>query len=118
MLIECTIKRRGGTLIPFGPADNPVNVYHFQETVDGGPHVCEVENQDHIDRLLSITESFREIKTEEVKAPPKVEGQPDYGAMDGKQLQVAYREKFGRDAGGRMTRDTVIKRLKGVFGEE
>lgn len=118
MLIESIIKRRGGTYIPFGPADNPEVVYHFAPTVDGGPHVCEVANEAHIERFLSITEGFREIKTEEVKPPPKVEGQPDYDSMDGPALVKAYLERFGKHPGGKMLRDTIIKRLKDPANQE
>jgi hypothetical protein len=51
--IECKLIRAGGSRIPLGNTE-----YHFQPYTDGA-HVCEVADQDHADRFLSITEGFR-----------------------------------------------------------
>jgi hypothetical protein len=54
MLIESIIKRKDGTKVEMGDEE-----YHFKD--DGkGHHVAEVNNQEHIDRLLSIKEGFFE----------------------------------------------------------
>jgi hypothetical protein len=51
--IESKLHRVGGSIIPLGGID-----YHFKPYTDGA-HVCEVANEDHADRFLSITEGFK-----------------------------------------------------------
>lgn len=51
--IESKLKRQGGTILPFGAI-----TYHFLPYTDGA-HVCEIANEEHIDRLLSIPEGYR-----------------------------------------------------------
>lgn len=53
MKIQCILERKGGSRIDLGTME-----YHF-EPLDDGAHVAEVEIEAHIDRLLSIPESFR-----------------------------------------------------------
>lgn len=53
MLIECTVKRLGGSKI-----DIENVVYEFLPNKDGA-HVCDVKNQDHIQRFLSIREGYK-----------------------------------------------------------
>lgn len=54
MLIECTIRREGGTLIEnlYGKA------YRFLPN-DDGAHVCEVEDEAAVDAFLAIPEGYR-----------------------------------------------------------
>lgn len=57
MLIECLIKRKNGTEVSFGK--NPLRqvVYKFKPKNADDPmsaHVCEVNNEEHIERLLTI----------------------------------------------------------------
>jgi len=57
MLIECTIKRTGGTKLTIGATN-----YHFKPVnVDDeeAPHVCEVADGAHAKRLLSIKEAYK-----------------------------------------------------------
>lgn len=54
MKIESLIKRAKGTQIRLGKTD-----YDFQPEKEGGPHVCEVKDQQHIALLLSIREGYR-----------------------------------------------------------
>lgn len=57
MLIECKIKRKGGSRITMLDG----TTYHFAPA-DGdnrNAHVALVTNPDHIQRLLSITEGYR-----------------------------------------------------------
>ena len=56
MLIECKIRRQGGTRVElFGKR------YHFVPA-ETGEHVCEVEDEDAIDRLLEITDAYRRAR--------------------------------------------------------
>ncbi len=55
MIIECTIKRKGGTVV-----DMNTQVYHFRETEQTkGCHCCEVSNEEHLSKFLAISESYR-----------------------------------------------------------
>jgi len=53
MQIECKLKREGGTTVTIG-----ADTYHFAEQADGA-HVADVAKDEHIDRLLSISEAYR-----------------------------------------------------------
>lgn len=60
--IQCVLRRKGGTRVTFG--HNLVNqkTYHFKpidSDDENSPHVCDVDNEEHADRLLSIRESYR-----------------------------------------------------------
>ncbi len=60
--IQCLLRRKGGTKVTFG--HNLVNqkTYHFKpldSDDENSPHVCNVDNEEHADRLLSIRESYR-----------------------------------------------------------
>jgi hypothetical protein len=54
--IECLIKRQGGSEVPFGNNAATQVVYRFApvDNSPNSPHVCEVDNDDHINRFLSI----------------------------------------------------------------
>lgn len=57
MKIECLLKRIGGSDITFGQNVLRQVVYKFRpvdEKDNVSPHLCEVDNKDHIDRLLAI----------------------------------------------------------------
>ena len=57
MKIECLLKRIGGSDITFGQNVLRQVVYKFRpvdEKDNASPHLCEVDNKDHIERLLSI----------------------------------------------------------------
>ena len=53
MLIECTIRRKNGSTVNFGETE-----YKFAPTEKDPRHLCEVKEEAHIERLLSIKESF------------------------------------------------------------
>ena len=53
MKIQCVLERKGGSKIELGGIE-----YHFEELEDG-THVADVENEAHIDRLLSISEAYK-----------------------------------------------------------
>lgn len=54
MKIESLIQRAKGTVVEF-----PGATYHFKPEQPGGPHVADVADEDHADRLLSIPEGYR-----------------------------------------------------------
>lgn len=53
MLIECTIRRKNGSTVKLGTQE-----YKFAPTDKDPRHLCEVKDEAHIERLLSINESF------------------------------------------------------------
>lgn len=56
MLIECIIRREGGSRVSIGSA-----TYHF--TPNGqGAHVADVDVPEHAERLLSIAEAYRAVE--------------------------------------------------------
>lgn len=67
MKIECILHREGGTHVELGGID-----YHFEPVADGA-HVADVKEEAHIDRFLSIPESF---KVYHGKDTPKGEAKP------------------------------------------
>lgn len=54
MKIESIIQRAKGTVVEF-----PGATYHFKPEQPGGPHVAEVADEGHAERLLSIPEGYR-----------------------------------------------------------
>ncbi len=60
MKIESIIKRSSGSKIIL---DNPRTIYHFkpETTEPEAPHVANVTNKSHIDRLLAIKEGYRSL---------------------------------------------------------
>lgn len=59
--IQCLIRRKGGTRVPFGHNTATQKVYHFKPIDDSenAPHVCNVDNEEHADTLLAIREAYR-----------------------------------------------------------
>lgn len=64
MIIESIIQRKKGTTVELGGKK-----YVFNATETEPRHLCEVKEQAHIERFLSIKEGFREAlgKTKEIK---------------------------------------------------
>lgn len=63
-LLECILKRKGGTVVEFGFHNKKKVKYHFQplNPLDpDSPHICNVPNLEHYKRLVSITEAYREF---------------------------------------------------------
>ena len=67
MKIESIIRREAGTTVVLG-----TQTYAFKAGEDGR-HACDVEDEAHIERLLSIKEGFREVdeKPASTKQPAK-----------------------------------------------
>jgi hypothetical protein len=83
MLIQCLLKRPGGTHITM--ADG--TAYHFAPN-ERDDHVAEVPNQVHFARLLSITEAYRVYnlslgQPKAPPAPPATPGKADAGTGTG-----------------------------------
>ena len=71
-LIECIIQRKGGTVVDFGFHNKKKVKYNFQplNPLDPeSPHVCNVPNDDHYDRLLDIEEAYRAFNPDEDYEP-------------------------------------------------
>lgn len=71
-IIECILKRKGGTIVNFGFHNRKKAVYHFQPidaTDPDSPHVCNVENEEHYERFVSIKEAYREFFPDEEYEP-------------------------------------------------
>lgn len=71
MKIERIIREPRGSVVTMGGES-----YHFKPIEDGGPHVADVDNQDHAKVLLRITEGYRPFGDDARKAaaaviPPK-----------------------------------------------
>lgn len=71
MLIERILSAPGGTVVTFKGAR-----YHFKPVEDGGPHIAEVTNPEHIARFMDIPEGYRvHGEAEDDDAPaPRAEG--------------------------------------------
>lgn len=96
MLIQCLIEREGGSEVSFSQRDEwPAGVYHFKPDParNGSPHVCEVTEPAHVNRLLGITDTYRAvIDPSKVKKPtadagvmmlpPKQPDRPDAQAQE------------------------------------
>lgn len=69
MLIESIINRDGGTFVKLGD-----DIYHFFTHIPGdNRHVCEVEDEDHIQTFLAIKEGYRLVK---MPKKPKADAKP------------------------------------------
>lgn len=68
MKIESIIRRAKGTRVTLDET-----TYHFKPTADDpkGPHVAEVADEDHAERLLNIAEGFRKAGKTAAKEPEK-----------------------------------------------
>ncbi|MEY9435579.1 hypothetical protein [Bradyrhizobium elkanii] len=64
MKIESIIQRAKGTFVEF-----PGATYHFKPEQPGGPHVAEVADEGHAERLLSIPEGYRAAGKSKPAAP-------------------------------------------------
>lgn len=58
MKIESILLRKGGSVVSL-PVTSEVSITYKFIGPEDGPHVCEVENEDHIERLLAIPEGFK-----------------------------------------------------------
>lgn len=97
MLIECTIRRDGGTIVNlYG------KTYFFRPNAEGA-HVCEVEDEDAIDRFLSIPEGYR-LARKGASMPKRAE--PVNAAAPNRKKQLPVGAAPNLEA---MTRDELIE---------
>lgn len=67
-LVECLLRRKGGTQVPFGRHGSNHTVYNFQPVDPNdpeSPHVADVPDYDHYDRLMDIREGYRAYNHED-----------------------------------------------------
>jgi hypothetical protein len=65
MHIQCLIKRKGGSKPDFGHHEATKVTYHFKPLDpkdEDSPHVCDVNNDDHIAAFLAIPSTYRIYK--------------------------------------------------------
>lgn len=114
MKIQSIIRRAKGTTVELGG-----QVYFFSPDSD---HTCEVTDEAHIDRFLSIKEGFREIKvvTEDKGGAKKLAEADDTNggdnskasdAVDLEALVAAYVAKFGKKPHHNMKAEAIAKKL-------
>ena len=123
MLIECKIKREGGTRfgISNGGFRNPLkeNIYHFVP-LDDGAHVAEVTDEVHIARLLDMPEGYRvysgsgkKISDAGDEATANQATNPANENDELAALRAAYKEKFGKAAHPSAKAETLRAKLGG-----
>ena len=91
MIIECLIKRKGGTMVTLDHES-----YHFSESEESAAHVAEVKNKAHIGILLAITEGFVEFGKQPVK---KAVEKPKPKVLDPETMTNKELIDWGRDHG-------------------
>lgn len=80
--IQLLQERKGGSDVDLSPVGSPLGtvVYHFGPEHEGGPHLCDVKNSDHIATLLAIKEGYRLVLDEPGPGPsplqPPSQSQP------------------------------------------
>ena len=61
-IIQCLLRRKGGTKVTFGNNRATQKTYHFKPVNaddENSPHVCAIDDEEHADQLLSIREAYR-----------------------------------------------------------
>lgn len=98
MKIQSIIRRAGGSTVKLGD-----KTYRFTPEND---HTCEVEDEAHIDRLLSIKEGFREAPETAERQPKgaKADGEQGEGKGDGEQQDRQPGESGGEAKAARKPR--------------
>lgn len=96
-IIESKLIREGGTHVDIGGTE-----YYFAPN-DEGAHVCEVVNEDHADRFLSIPEGYRLYRAQakaavkiEAEATPIIEPVTDEPADERASLAIEYERLYGK----------------------
>lgn len=119
MLIESIIRRPQGSNVLLG-----TTLYHFKPLDGGTEHVAEVTNEEHIKKLLSITDGYREFSEPDTAPPKKVSGlSGSAGAGRGKRLSAkeqtlrsdaekAYVDKFGSEPEAEMSTDEILSAVE------
>jgi hypothetical protein len=106
--IECKLHRAGGSIIPLDGIE-----YHFAPQADGS-HVANVENEEHIDRFLSITEAYRLYRgaVAAPAAPAEATAAPEAQADSGDDERAALVAQFEALYGETPHARTGVKKLR------
>lgn len=124
MKIECILKRKGGTTIGIGDS-----IYTFAPEQADGPHVAEVANPEHAQRLLGIPEAYRIYGEAPLAAPahapapapvaapeqPKPQPQPEPATAEAEQEDEGKYQD--RDGDGDVDSDDMLMLTKGELAE-
>lgn len=143
MKIECTIKRKThnphtdktvhGTVIELGKRRQ--HRYEFKpidKDDPDSPHVCEVEDADHIGQLLAVASSFRLYDKDRVEVVDDDKDEEEEGGQEGDdkeegggdpgvkpyekysrgELRTAIKDRTGKPAANGASNDAMIKALK------
>lgn len=71
MKVKCLLIRAGGTKVEIAGVE-----YHFQPDAKTGDHVCEVKDNKHLARFLSISEAYEIWEPEQTKTTAKEPQKP------------------------------------------
>jgi len=110
MKIQCILKRKGGTRASIDGIE-----YHFKPQEDGA-HVADVQDNDHIQRFLSIPEGYRiygnlvEPDAQDKDSDPDEDGDED--GDERAELVAEYEAKFGRKPNGKLSIENLRKKLE------
>ena len=117
MLVRCKTERKGGSLVEF-----PGAAYHFRPAEPGGPHVAEIGDAAHLERLLSIPEGYEPaepVPAASDEATDAIGEIPDavtavIAAPDecgDEVVAEAFAAIHGRAPNGKAKRETIIGRI-------
>lgn len=111
MLIECILRRTGGTHVDLGSA-----IYHFAPD-EAGRHVADVTDDDHIDRLLAIPEGYRRARTitavsSTVSSAPSVEEDAGADVSAAEDLAAEYTRLTGQKPDGRWSKARLLSEVE------
>ncbi|WP_336939390.1 hypothetical protein [Acinetobacter modestus] len=103
-LVESIIKRKNGTVIPFGHGHHRRVEYSFQpidKNAKDSPHVCDVPDDKHRAQLLAIKEGFRLYNQPQEQQNLDEDDQDDdneKGKQQGTDDGIDYEDLLGVDA--------------------
>lgn len=118
MLIKCNIQRPKGTNVEFdGPAGPRSIIYQFRPDADGD-HVANVEDEDHIERLLAVPDRVYSLK----RSPQKVAQQAATNAVETPPLKPVEQAKEASGAAqpsetAATEKDALVAEYASLFGQ-
>lgn len=128
-IMECLIKRPEGTTVTF-----PGVIYEFKPAAKGEPHLCNITNTEHAERLAAIPEGYRyaagtpaaKVSAADValhdatqrNATPEYNASPESQSTDNvddkarrKAAAAIYKEKFGQNPPSRWSAERIEQEL-------
>lgn len=100
MKIERIIREPHGSVVTMGGTSYP-----FAPQEPGGPHVAEVENEDHARILLLITEAYRPFGDDAREKAAAITKEKPVAHMTDEELTAAMAEAAQREAAALVTTD-------------